>query len=56
MDLVGRKKDIDMWKESGGMTRMKAAKDIAYDDQRKKCYVTFHYGNGEKRTKTFDIK
>lgn len=45
-----------MRKEAGGMARMKVAKNIAYDDQRKKYYVTFHYGNGEKRTKTFDNK
>ena len=38
------------------MARTKVAKNIAYDDVRKKYYVTFHYGNGEKTTKTFENK
>ncbi len=38
------------------MARMKVARNISYDDVRKKYYVTFHYGNGEKATKTFDNK
>ena len=30
---------------------MKVAKNIAYDDDRQRYYVTFHYGNGVKSTK-----
>ena len=35
---------------------MKVAKNIAYDDDRQRYYVTFHYGNGVKSTKTFTTK
>ena len=38
------------------MARTKVAKNIAYDDQRKRYYVTFHYGNGIKNTKTYSAK
>ena len=38
------------------MARMKVAKNIAYDDDRRRYYVTFHYGNGVKSTKTFTTK
>ena len=38
------------------MARKTIATNIAYDDSRKKYYVTFHYGKGVKTVKTYTSK